>query len=194
MSFLLEWSTWRRAHQAAARCRKTGYLAAKRSAKATAGRGRPPEAVTIAPEERRLTDEQWASVRPLLPAPKGGGRRTAPRPPRGPGRDLVGGEDRVVLARDAGGIRQMGGSLPAPRASGRAGPVAAHPPGFRRGSRAGTGDEGAQVMLWGKLRIGFEQTRGAGSWREGGISVGGHIVPQGTEDGVGLCYKFWSGT
>ncbi len=31
-----------------------------------------PEAVTIAPEEARLTDEQWALVRPLLPPQMGG--------------------------------------------------------------------------------------------------------------------------
>ncbi len=70
--FLLGWSTWRRAHQAvAARCRKAS-LAAKRAARATPGRERPPEAVTIAPEEARLTDEQWALVRPLLPPQMGG--------------------------------------------------------------------------------------------------------------------------
>jgi hypothetical protein len=69
--FLLKWSTWRRAHQAvAARCRKAG-LAAKRAARATAGREGPPEAVTITPEEARLTDEQWALVRPLLPPQRG---------------------------------------------------------------------------------------------------------------------------
>jgi hypothetical protein len=64
--FLLEWSTWRRAHQAvAARCRKASR-AAKRAASATAGREGPPEAVAIAPEEARLTDEQWVLLRPLL--------------------------------------------------------------------------------------------------------------------------------
>jgi hypothetical protein len=70
--FLLGWSTWRRAHQAvAARCRKAS-LAAKLAARATLGREGPPEAVTIAPEEARLTDEQWALVCPLLPPQRGG--------------------------------------------------------------------------------------------------------------------------
>ncbi len=32
----------------------------------------PPEVATIAPEEARLTDEQWAVVRLLLPPQKGG--------------------------------------------------------------------------------------------------------------------------
>jgi hypothetical protein len=64
--FLLEWSVWRRAHQAVAkRCRKAG-LAAKRAARATAGREGPPKAVTIASEEARLTDEQWVLLRSLL--------------------------------------------------------------------------------------------------------------------------------
>ena len=50
----------------AARCRKASR-AAKRAASATAGReGPPPEAVAIAPEEARLTDEQWVLLRPLL--------------------------------------------------------------------------------------------------------------------------------
>lgn len=71
--FLLGWSVWRRAHQAvAARCRRSqARLAAKRAARATAGREGEPEAVTIAPEQARLTDEQWASVRPLLPPQEG---------------------------------------------------------------------------------------------------------------------------
>src|SRR5215213_6615833 len=69
--FLLEWSVWRRAHQAvAARCRKAS-LAAKRAARTKAGTEGPPEAVTIAPEEAHLTDEQWALVSPLLPPQRG---------------------------------------------------------------------------------------------------------------------------
>ncbi len=55
----------------AARCRKAS-LAAKRAARATPGREGPPEVVTIAPEEARLTDEQWVLVRPLLPPQRGG--------------------------------------------------------------------------------------------------------------------------
>ncbi len=71
--FLLGWSAWRRTHQAvAARCR-----AAKRAAKAALGREGPPEAAVIAPEEAKLTDEQWKLVRPLLPPQRG---RTG-RPP-----------------------------------------------------------------------------------------------------------------
>ena len=70
--FLLGWSVWRRAHQAvAARCRKASR-AAKRAARHAFGREGPPEVATIAPEEARLTDEQWALVRPLLPPQRGG--------------------------------------------------------------------------------------------------------------------------
>jgi hypothetical protein len=71
--FLLEWSVWRRAHQAvASRCRRSqASLAAKRAARTTAGTEGPPETVTIAPEKAHLTDEQWASVGPLLPPQRG---------------------------------------------------------------------------------------------------------------------------
>ena len=66
--FLLGWSLWRRAHQAVAdRCR-----AAKRAARHAPHEGRPLETAVIAPEEARLTDEQWAQVRPLLPPRRGG--------------------------------------------------------------------------------------------------------------------------
>ena len=62
------WSAWRRAHQAvAARCR-----VAKRFARCALAREGPPEVAALAPEEARLTDEQWALVRPLLPPQKGG--------------------------------------------------------------------------------------------------------------------------
>jgi hypothetical protein len=62
--FLVGWSTWRRAHQAvAARCRAARH--------AFRGEGLP-ETAAIAPEEARLTDEQWALVRPLLPPQRGG--------------------------------------------------------------------------------------------------------------------------
>jgi hypothetical protein len=65
--FLLGWSVWRRAHQAvAARCR-----AAKWAARQGRGTSEPLEAAAIPPEEARLTDEQWASVRPLLPPQRG---------------------------------------------------------------------------------------------------------------------------
>jgi hypothetical protein len=66
--FLFGWSAWRRAHQAvAARCR-----AAKRAARQALGTQEPLKAAAIPPEEARLTDEQWALVRPLLPAQRGG--------------------------------------------------------------------------------------------------------------------------
>jgi hypothetical protein len=98
--FLLEWSTWRRAHQAvAARCRKAS-LAAKRCAKATAGREGPPEAVTIAPAEALLTDEQWTSVRPLLPPQRG----EVGRPPHDH-REVLGGI--LWVARTGSSWREM---------------------------------------------------------------------------------------
>lgn len=54
---------WRRAHQAvAARCR---------AARQERGTGERLKAASIAPEETYLTDDQWASVRPLLPPQKG---------------------------------------------------------------------------------------------------------------------------
>ena len=65
--FLLGWSTWRRAHQAvAARCRT-----AKRAARRALKRAGPPEVAAIALEEARLTDEQRAQIRPLLPPQRG---------------------------------------------------------------------------------------------------------------------------
>ncbi len=49
----------------AARCRKASRTA-KRALRHAFGREGPPETATIAPEEARLTDEQWALVDPLL--------------------------------------------------------------------------------------------------------------------------------
>ena len=61
--FLVGWSSWRRAHQAvAARCR---------TARRALGREAPLKAAAIPSEEARLTDEQWATVRPLLPLQRG---------------------------------------------------------------------------------------------------------------------------
>lgn len=54
----------------AARCRKASR-AAKSAARAALGGEGPPKVATIAPEEARLTDEQWALVRPLLPPQRG---------------------------------------------------------------------------------------------------------------------------
>lgn len=51
----------------AARCR-----AAKRAARQALGTEEPLKAAVIPPEEARLTDEQWALVRPLLPLQRGG--------------------------------------------------------------------------------------------------------------------------
>lgn len=66
--FLVEWSMWRRARQAAAaRCRAT-----RRATPQTPGKEGPLKATAIPSEEARLTDEQWALVRPLLPPQRGG--------------------------------------------------------------------------------------------------------------------------
>ncbi|CAA9445624.1 MAG: hypothetical protein AVDCRST_MAG01-01-4050 [uncultured Rubrobacteraceae bacterium] len=62
--FLLGWSAWRRAHQAVA--------ARSRAARRALGRGAPLKAATIPSEEAKLTEEQWASVRRLLPPQRGG--------------------------------------------------------------------------------------------------------------------------
>ena len=98
--FLLEWSVWRRAHQAvAARCRKAS-LAAKRAARTTAGTEGPPEVVTIAPEEAHLTDEQWALVSPLLPPQRG----EVGRPPHDH-REVLGGI--LWVARTGSSWREM---------------------------------------------------------------------------------------
>ncbi len=67
--FRLGWSLWRRAHQAVARrCH-----AASRAARRTPGKDEPPSlpvsTITITLDRRsaRLTDEQWARLRPFLP-------------------------------------------------------------------------------------------------------------------------------
>jgi hypothetical protein len=67
----LRWSTWRRMHRAvAARSRRTS-LAAKRVARGEPGRSATLETAALEPEEAHLTDEQWASVLPLLPPQRG---------------------------------------------------------------------------------------------------------------------------
>jgi hypothetical protein len=83
----------------AARCRKA-TLAAKRAARTTASKEGPPEAVTIAPEEAHLTDEQWASVSPLLPPQKG----EVGRPPHDH-REVLGGI--LWIARTGSSWREM---------------------------------------------------------------------------------------
>ena len=54
----------------AARCRKAS-LAAKRAARRALGTEGPPQGRGDRAEEAHLTDEQWASVRPLLPPQRG---------------------------------------------------------------------------------------------------------------------------
>ena len=84
----------------AARCRKAS-LAAKRAARTTAGTEEgSPEAVTIAPEEAHLTDEQWALVRPLLPPQRG----EVGRPPHDH-REVLGGI--LWVARTGSSWREM---------------------------------------------------------------------------------------
>jgi hypothetical protein len=98
--FLLGWSLWRRAHQSvAARCRKASR-ARRRDA------GQPPygeaslQTTAIAPEEAKLTNEQWALVRPLLPAQRGG----TGRPPNDHRRVLGG---ILWVARTGSSWREM---------------------------------------------------------------------------------------
>ncbi|HET7269486.1 MAG TPA: IS701 family transposase, partial [Rubrobacter sp.] len=94
--FLLGWSAWRRAHQAAA----ARYRAARRSQRhAPAGEG-PPEIAAVASEEAHLTDEQWELVRPLLPPQRG----AVGRPPLGH-RMVLGGI--LWVARTGSSWREM---------------------------------------------------------------------------------------
>lgn len=73
-TFLLGWSSWRRAHQAVAeRCMK-----ASRAAKRTLGWRRPfkkgvrgSKVIAIAPEVAALTEAQWSLIEPLLPPRRG---------------------------------------------------------------------------------------------------------------------------
>ena len=141
--FLLRWSTWRRMHQAvSARSRRTS-LAAKRVARREPRRSATLETAAIEPEEAHLTEEQWASVRPLLPPQRGESRQATQRPSQRAGRHLAGGEDGIVVAGDAGGIRQVGERLPTLRAVGEAGPMATHPSSIGRGRSLRTGGEGS---------------------------------------------------
>ena len=85
----------------AARCRRSKTsLAAKRAARATPGTEGLPEAVTIAPEEAHLTDEQWALVSPLLPPQ----RVEVGRPPHDH-REVLGGI--LWVARTGSSWREM---------------------------------------------------------------------------------------
>lgn len=67
--FRLGWSLWRRAHQAIAkRCHM-----ANRTVQGASGKGEPPPlparvtTTTLDRRSVRLTDEEWARLRPLLP-------------------------------------------------------------------------------------------------------------------------------
>ena len=75
--FHLRWSTWRRAHQAAAR---RGHVAARARARPALPASEPvvaPVYEAAQPLPAGLTDAQWASVQHLLPPPALVGR-----PPR----------------------------------------------------------------------------------------------------------------
>jgi hypothetical protein len=51
---------------------KPGRTGSETRTESQPGQGRrQPQAITISPEEAKLTDEQWASVRPLLASQKG---------------------------------------------------------------------------------------------------------------------------
>lgn len=95
-------SARRRAHKAVAavRCR---------AARRALGREVPPKAAVTPSEEARLTEEQWALVRPLSPPQRGGVGRRTPNDHR----VVLGGEDGFLVAGDARRVRQVGDRLPA---------------------------------------------------------------------------------
>ena len=98
--FLLGWSAYRRAHQAvAARCREASRAAKLAARHALGGEG-TPKTTAIAPEEARLTDEQWARDRSLLPPQKG----SLGRPPNDH-RQVLGGV--LWVARTGSSWREM---------------------------------------------------------------------------------------
>jgi hypothetical protein len=72
--FLLGWSLWRRAHQSvAARCRKASLVRRRDAGQPLYVYGEASlQTTAIVPEEARLTNEQWALVRPPLPPHRGG--------------------------------------------------------------------------------------------------------------------------
>ncbi len=67
----------------------------------------------------------------VVAAAEGRGRQTPQRPPRRPRRHPVGGEDRIVVAGDARGVRRLHHRLQEVEAMERAGLVAADPGGSR---------------------------------------------------------------
>jgi hypothetical protein len=78
---------------------------------------------------------------------EGPDRQAATRPSQGARRYLVGGQDRLLVAGDARGVRRLHDRLQAMEGLERAGIVAAYPPGARMGRVARTGDQTPQVML-----------------------------------------------
>lgn len=73
-AFRLGWSSWRRTHQAVAKCCKK----AGRAARGALSRQRTPDqnatgpkTMAVAPEEAALTEAQWALIEPLLPSRRG---------------------------------------------------------------------------------------------------------------------------
>lgn len=93
--FLLHWSRWRRAHQAAARRGHVARRARARPTPALPPAAEPPPAPAARPPSTDLSDAGWARVQPLLPpkAPVG-------RPPCDGRRVLAG--VLWVLRTDAG--------------------------------------------------------------------------------------------
>jgi hypothetical protein len=63
---------WRRAHQSVAARGRKASQATRRDAERSVLAEAPLQTTAIAPEKARLTDEQWALVRPLLPLQRGG--------------------------------------------------------------------------------------------------------------------------
>jgi hypothetical protein len=69
-AFRLGWSLWRRAHQAIAkRCHKASRAVREASEKKCEPSSLPTSLITSTLHRRsaRLTDEQWAHLKPLLP-------------------------------------------------------------------------------------------------------------------------------
>ena len=132
-AFRLGWSRWRRAHQAvAARCH------AARHARARATRRLIARSLPAAPIAR-CADRGRVGARPTAACRRSdrgrGGRRHDHRtdPRRDPDAWCTG----SLVARDAGGVRQVGDGVPAVPALVRQRPLAAHPRGTaERGMRS----------------------------------------------------------
>ena len=141
-TFRLGWSAWRRAHQAVAARYRKASRAAKRALSGEAAvedRAGPSTTTLLCAEGAPLTDEEWEHVEPLLPHKPPAGRRYHDHR-RVLGRHPVGGAHQLLLAGDAGRVRQVGDRLPALRVVVKAGSLAALPRSVGRRSVAGTGD------------------------------------------------------